>query len=126
MRELTALLVAIFALSGCDDRDMFSLTAYREIGVYEVETDTRGADALLRSLAQQHGMELHGGLYGQPQSNPAANKATMLTRDCMLLAEKSGALLKLSLSAVEGKACPPQMHEVFHQARRRLAPKNRT
>lgn len=125
MRKLTALLVGIFALSGCDDRDMFSLTPYREIGVYEVETDMGGADALLRGLAQQHGIERHGGLYEQPQSDPPVNKATMLTRNCMLFAEKSGTVLKLSLSAVEGKACPPLMHRSFHQARRGLAPKRR-
>lgn len=122
MRSLTAALIAIFALSGCED--MFSLTPYRELGVYEVATDMRDADALLRRLAQQHGMKLHGGLYGQPRADPPVTSATMLMGDCMLLAEKRGTGLKLSLNTVERKPCPEQMHVIFHQARRGLASKN--
>jgi hypothetical protein len=111
-------LLALLGLGACED--MFSLTPYKQVAVLDVATDMRKADALFRRLAQQNGMELHGGLYGQPEAVSPITDATITSAHCLLLAEKRGAMLRLSLSAVEGESCPEQMHVIFHQARRAL------
>ena len=110
---------SLLALSACED--MFSITPYERIGAFEMRTDMRDAHLFLSRLANQYGMELHGGLYGEPRSVPPVASATILTGDCMLLAKKRGPALVVSLNVVQGKRCPERMRTIFDEARRGLA-----
>ena len=122
MRALTAInLATILAVCGCDGK---ILEPDQQIDAFEAEADGREALRVLRRLAEQHGLKLEGGLYLQPMkaAAPPVDEAKIRAGDCLLVARRGASVIEFSLTNRDRMSCPAEIHAIFDQARRQLAP----
>ena len=106
--------LAFVSLGGCDG--MLSLTPYQQVEIFQVEADGRQAHQLLDGLAHQQGLEMDGRLDGR---EGGTGEAIILTRGCMLLAENSGDVIRLTLKSQAEANCL-ELRALFDNARHQL------
>ena len=111
------------ALCGCDG---VVFEPDRQIAAFEAEANGGEALLVLSRLAEQHGLELKGGFFVPPAkaAAPPVDEATIRAGDCLLMAKMRGSVLELSLRARDKTTCPPEIHNIFEQTRRRLTPES--